>query len=75
MLTTRADSDAGRSASCWECDTTTIQPIYSALGTLSRRTLSVALCPDCYRQSYLPLVVEGATLDGQKATARTPSMP
>jgi hypothetical protein len=47
-------------AVCWECEAPTIDPVDTALGSLTVRAVSVVLCPECYRACYVPLVAYAA---------------
>ena len=44
-----------RSATCWECEATTEQPVTVTIGTPTRIVGTLRLCPGCYGACFLPL--------------------
>lgn len=49
--------------SCWECETTTSQPMVVMIRVPTGHLGPFMLCPTCYRVYYLPLSAE-ASADG-----------
>lgn len=74
MLATQADKDVRPLSACWECEAETGELVTTSVGMLRRGALTVGLCAECYRRSYLPLLKEAAAAcANDRPTPRVPA--